>query len=368
MPTWVNCIIHIRTICFRKHAKGKKDNQVDLDLATFQRAWPLSGPWQARPLSRGTNNEVLLVETPAGSYILRVYGNHADLGRLRFEHSVMTWLQGVRLPFAVPVPLPTARGELYVCVESASGVRLASLTAHIPGEHPHGGDLAQARAGGEALGLLDVALGSMTSLAPRDGVSWRSSGDLAHCHPLVPEPLAAFRELPVAEDARRRLVAGYEWVMEHMPGIYATLLQQVIHEDFDMSNVLMDGERVTGVLDFEFCGRNVRAMDLAVALNWWPVNTLGTGDEWPIICALAMGYARYVTLTEEETAALPLLIHFRAFTSLIHRLGRYRQGLNSIESVVQRIDAALEREDWLYTNSQQLVECVRQAFEGKASV
>ena len=41
--------------------------------------------------------------------------------------------------------------------------------------------------------------------------------------------------------------------------------------------------RVTGVLDFEFCARDLRAMDLAVALTWWPVQHFGTGAEWPIM-------------------------------------------------------------------------------------
>lgn len=340
---------------------------MDLDLAALQRAWLLPGPWQFHPLARGTNNQALLVETPVGSYVLRVYGNHAVVGRLRFEHAILTQVHEARLPFAVPVPLPTAAGELYARVETANGVGLACLTAHIPGEHPRGGDLGQARACGEALGMLDVALAARKSLAPGDGVSWRSSGDLAHCHPLVLDPLAAFRELPVADDARRRLVDGYEQVTAQIPALYATLPQQIVHEDFDMSNVLLEGERVMGVLDFEFCGSDLRVMDLTVALNWWPLDSFGTGDEWSIIRALATGYAHYVMLAEEEIAALPLLTHFRAYTSLIHRLGRYRQGLSSLESVVNRVNAALEREDWLHTNGEQLVEHVRRAFKGRSA-
>lgn len=340
---------------------------MDLDLVALQDVWPVPGPWQLHALTRGTNNDVLLVDTPAGSYVMRVYGNHADVERLRFEHSMLTRLQGELLPFAVPAPVPTRAGELYVTVMVGAEQRLATLTAFIPGEHPRAGDLEQARAGGEALGMLDMALASVKPLARGEGVSWRSSGDLAHGHPLVPDPLTAFEELPVAEDARRRLMEGYMRVMERIPDTYATLPQQIIHEDFDMSNVLFDGNRVTCVLDFEFCGRDLRAMDLTVALNWWPLDFFGTGGEWPIVRALASGYAQYVTLTEEETAALPLLIHFRAYTSLVHRLGRYRQGLSSLESVVNRVSAVLERENWLHTNGERLAESVRQVFEGKQS-
>ncbi len=53
---------------------------MDLNLAALQHAWRLPTPWQIDPLVRGTNNRVLRVVTPAGEYILRAYGNHADGG------------------------------------------------------------------------------------------------------------------------------------------------------------------------------------------------------------------------------------------------------------------------------------------------
>ena len=348
-------------------AKSEQEQQVDLDLTILQWAWRLPEPWQIHPLARGTNNQALRVQTPAGDYILRVYSNHADLARLRFEQAVLAYLDGVGLPFAVPVPLSTEEGQLYARVEAGDSEGLATLTALIPGEHPSVGDHEQAFAGGAALGMLDVALAGLTSLAQDEGVNWRSSGDLTHCHPLVPDPPMAFRKLPVAEDARERLVERYEWLMVRIPTLYAALPRQIVHEDFDMSNVLLEGTRVTGVLDFEFCGRDVRVMDLAVALIWWPLAHFGTGDEWAVIRTLTEGYAHHVRLTEEEIAALPLLFQFRAYTSLIHRLGRHRQGLSSLEAVVSRVDAALEREDWLHVNGEQLVECVRQVFAGSPS-
>ncbi len=337
---------------------------MDLDLAALQHAWPLPTPWQIDLLARGTNNRVLRVATPAGEYILRVYGNHADARRLGFEHAVIAHLQAARLPFALPVPIPTTAGEPYMRVATGSSEGLAALTRLILGEHPRAGDLEQARAGGGALGMLDLALASLES--PGEGVSWRSLGDLTHCHALVPDPPAALGELPIGVDGRRRLLERYEWLMSHLPGLYETLPQQIVHEDFDMSNVLLDGVRVSGVLDFEFCSRDVRVMDLTVAINWWPLDYFGTGGEWPIIQALIAGYAEHVTLLDDEIAALPLLIEFRAFTSLIHRLGRYRQGLNSLESVVQRVEAAMERDNWLRANGERLVGSVRQVFEGKA--
>ncbi len=339
--------------------------------------WALPAPLRVSPLAQGTNNQVWRVETPADTYVLTVYANHTDTRRLGFVRGVLVGLQGAGLPFAVPAPLPAAAGAYYVELgpsvvgeskdqgdtdadadaDDAPRVTLATLARLIPGEHPQRDDLAQAVAGGEALGLLDRALAGLAGLqSPEAGVSWRSYGDLAHCHPLVPDPLAAIAELPIADELRRPLVEHCADLMARMPGLYASLPQQLCHEDYAPDNLLMDGPRVTGVLDFEFCARDVRVMDLTVALSWWPIAQFGTGDEWPIIRAVVQGYARYVTLTQAEVEALPILFQLRAYTSLIHRLGRWRQGISPLPAVTDRAEAALEREAWLRANAERLMQ------------
>lgn len=334
-----------------------------MDLSGLLELWDVVGPWRLGALADGTNNLVYRAESAAGGgYVLRVYGNHADAERLRFEHSVLAGLDAVGLPFAVPAPVRTRTGETFAHVMTEDGNEaLATLTRLIPGAAPESANLEQAVAAGEALGLLDEALPQIGTVDGEQGVSWRSYGDLEHCHPLVPDPRGAIGELPVAEETRTRLAARYDWLMEQIPDIYATLPRQLVHEDYAPDNMLMDGARVTGVLDFEFCTRDVRVMDLTVALSWWPVRQLGTGDEWPIIEAVSRGYGRRVVLAAEEIGALPALYELRAYTSLIHRLGRYRAGVSPMEAVVGRAHAALKREEWLRANGERLKETVRAA-------
>jgi Ser/Thr protein kinase RdoA (MazF antagonist) len=110
----------------------------------------------------------------------------------------------------------------------------------------------------------------------------------------------------------------------------------------------------------------VRVMDLTVALSWWPTEQFGTGDEWPIIRAIVQGYARHVTLTQAEAKALPTLFQLRAYTSLIHRLGRYRQGISPLPAVIARAEATLEREAWLRVNAERLAQTVGELAGGGA--
>jgi homoserine kinase type II len=331
-----------------------------VDLTVLERAWGIAGPWRAEPLTRGTNNLVQRVETPLGAYVLRVYSNTTDAARLRFERGVLAQLAELRLPFALPTPLPTLDGAYLT--ETEQGRALATLTPYIPGQPPDRDNLDQATAAGEALGQLTIAMASC--VIPAEGVNWRSSGDLARCHPLVPDPPAAFAELPLSDEKRRRLISSYAWLIERIPDLYATLPRQLAHEDMAPSNLLMEGTLVTGILDFEFCSLDLRAMDLAVALTWWPVRHYGTGAEWPIIAALARGYARHITLTDGEIAALPTLFRLRAYTSLIHRLGRSRQGLSTPEEALDRAEAAIDREDWVHSNHVRLIDVVHDAMSG----
>ncbi|HEY7834723.1 MAG TPA: phosphotransferase [Ktedonobacterales bacterium] len=327
-----------------------------MDVLMLQQTWDVPGPWVVSALALGTNNMVRRVETPGGSYVLRVYSNHVEPGRLRFERAILAQLAAMALPFALPLPLPTVTGAGYAELDTEDGMALATLTRFIAGEHPRRDDLEQALAGGETLGLLDVVLARIDSPTEHGGGYWRSYGDLAHCHELVPDPPAAIAALPVADAERVRLVAGYHWLIERIPVLYASLPRQLAHEDYAPDNLLMEGPRVTGVLDFEFCTRDVRVMDLTVARSWWPVAHSGTGAEWPIIAAVARGYARQITLTDAEIEAVPVLFQLRAYTSLIHRLGRWRAGLSPLEAVTGRAVAALERADWLEAHAARLME------------
>ncbi|HEX8997212.1 MAG TPA: phosphotransferase [Ktedonobacterales bacterium] len=333
------------------------------DLTQFQRDWPLLAGGQTQPLTRGTNNLMYRIDTGAGSYVLRIAGSQVSSRRLEFEYDVLSKLCALGLPFALPAPLLTARDEPYARVPSAEGGEaLATLTSLIPGAHPQRDDLAQVEAAGAALGQLDNALAGVSLARPQDALDWRSTGDLGHCHPSVPDPREAITTLPLAADARNRLAEDYDALLEQSTPLYASLPRRLSHEDYDTSNVLLLGARVTGVLDFEFCALDLRPMDLVVALTWWPVERFGSGDEWPIIAALLRGYARWRSLDAAEIAAIPTLFRLRAYTSLIHRLGRQRQGLSPMEHVVARAWAALEREAWLQQNSERLIQEVDEAL------
>ena len=66
---------------------------------------------------------------------------------------------------------------------------------------------------------------------------------------------------------------------------------QVIHTDYYPANVLVAGDAVSGILDFEYAGRGHRAMDVAIGLAAFS-NKRWDDWSWPVCRAFAEGYLR----------------------------------------------------------------------------
>jgi homoserine kinase type II len=81
----------------------------------------------------------------------------------------------------------------------------------------------------------------------------------------------------------------------------------VIHADLFPDNVLMLGDRVTGLIDFYFACTDIIAYDVAVTHAAWCFSPDGTRFLPALSEALLAGYESVRHLSGEERAALPLL-------------------------------------------------------------
>lgn len=319
-------------------------------------AWSIGGPWNIQAAIAGGNNLSYPFSTPDGRYVLRIYQNTADPDRVRYEHALLTRLQQAGLSFAVPAPLPTRSGSTLVPVLDGSGRQLAALFPLLPGRHPDGGDPGERRICGAALAELDQALSGI-SIPALPGIL-PPFGQLAHIHPAVPDPLEMLKRVPLEPPQRARLTRIVEDVAATVPALYRALPQQIIHRDFDASNVLMEGDHVTGVLDFEFAGPDLRALDLARSLSLFTISPWSSPRGWRWVAAFADGYRERVELRPDEVDELPDMIRLHRAMSLIHREGRRRQGLASDVDVAARATALLQGDKWLRERRQDLVKAL----------
>jgi homoserine kinase type II len=333
-----------------------------IDPRTALGLWDIAPPASIEPMG-GTNNRSWRVETAGGAYILRAHQNEGNLAHVSYEHVLLARLARRGLSFRVPVPLPSRAGRTLqpISGDEASTTYL-SLFPVIPGRHPQAGSVDEARTAGAAVGELDAALAPF-SLDPGDPVVL-THAHLDRIHPLVPSALDAIRELETAEELRAPFGRMVERAQCTAAGMYALLPLQIVHNDIARSNMLIEEGLVTGVLDFEFAGPDLRILDLAVGV-------LTFGADWSagsfrfdlaLVAAFAGGYGAWVRPTPEEVEAIPDVLRLRSAVSVIHRLGRYRAGLAVLDDVTSRMREGLRMDAWLDEHRAELLHAVAAAM------
>ncbi len=331
-----------------------------MDRENLWTAWPIAGPWRMFPLVGGTNSLVWGAEATDGQlFVLRVVPDTAQIPRLHHEAALLEALHNQGLPFLLPIPLKTKSGDSVVSFEQEDGTAaLATLCPLLPGRLRDRDDrtISMTTSAASALAVLDRAFASLSEIQTPDNFRpLPTFGDLAHWHPLVPDPLTAVERLSIPADQMRQIHDFLLAVLESVPDLYSRLPQQLLHRDYDSSNILIDGERVTAVLDFEFASRDIRILDLCVSISWWPINLFGTGDEWAVIDAFGQAYTRTYPLIEDELRALPAVWRMRDAASLVNRIGRYFAGQETEARIQNRVKHSLWREEWLSTNQDTLL-------------
>ena len=311
-------------------------------LEAIAAAWSLVEPVRATPASSGTQNQTYRLESTSGTFFLRVYSNTDDPRRVRYEHAILLALAARTLSFRVAAPLPAVAGETVVPV----GSELAALFPKVEGERVDRSNLAHARACGLALGELHAALREI-DLGPSQ---WVRYGDLERIHLRVADPWALPRELAIDAPMREQLTAILDYLRERIPDLYAMLPQQLCHGDFGPGNLLMSGETVAAVLDFEFAAPDLRAIDVCTGWFWMAQRGApGLVMDPTVIGPFLEGYAASAVtpLTSEELRAMPDLARLTGAASVIHREGRRRAGLDLEQAVLDRVALLLALDEWL---------------------
>jgi homoserine kinase type II len=302
-------------------------------------AWALPRPRELTRAVRGISNDTWFVRSEAGDHVLRLY---VDKRRdaIRLEHELLRRLATADLTFRTPQPLETqASDTIAIEVDSA---RQAALFRRIEGEPLDDEDTAGVARAASAFASLDIALAAIDRT---DVPSPLFSGDLRTVHSAISD-LAQVEQ--IAGPRPRQLV---EEAAENAAVIYSSLPTQLIHSDFSLGNVLIRDGRVRGVLDFEYAGRNVRAMELGGVLR----NVLTKGDRERLWRPVLRGYLRTLSLDPTEIAALPALVLLQSAIAVVWSAGRALEGQSTGQPMAAYMDRALALRDWISANGTRLV-------------
>lgn len=282
--------------------------------------YELTPPITTFAMPGGLNNASIGLHTGAGDFVLKTLSAHLDWAMLHYEHELLTWLITQPLSFQVPTPIHTRTGE--PLRPTPTGYQL--LVPYIAGERPRYTEEAEMEAMGNALAELHTVL-ARYPMQPRPGMG--TFGMLEQTHPQLTDPYHLTPSTLGLADTPEHMALFAWWRQElgllqrFITGPFTRLPRQVIHCDYGPSNTLYHHGRITAILDFEFAGPDVRAMDLASGL----VFTLRLWENpQPLQSAAAFcrGYGHVQPLTATEIAALPWLIRLGYATSAVWWFGR----------------------------------------------
>jgi homoserine kinase type II len=277
------------------------------DMAALIACYDVGELVSAKGIAEGVSNSNWLIETSGiGSghrrFILTMYEFRIELEDLPFFLDLLDHLAARGCP--VPRTIHDRSGASF----RRLGDKALALIEFLPGVSIDRPEPGQAHAVGAALAGIHLAAASFpqsraNAMGPAE---WRRLMD--DCGP---------KGLAAIDPALPGLVQGeLDDLAAHWP---RDLPLGVIHADLFPDNVLMLGDRVSGLIDFYFACNDFYAYDLAVTHAAWCFEGRQATFRPDIAAALMAGYESVRPLLAVERSALPLLARGAAMRFMASR-------------------------------------------------
>ncbi len=249
------------------------------------------------PISEGIENTNYFLSTADGEFVLTLY-ERVPAEDLPFYLNFTAHL--AKSGVAVPAPVADRTGGLFSILNG----RPAALTQRIAGRPNMQPSACHCAAVGRELGLLHKASGTFrTRISNKRGPAWTLSTSRSVRAFVSPEQNSMIEDELKFQRERRQ----------------TRLPNGAIHADLFRDNVLFDGDRLSGLIDFGFAATDEFAYDLAITANDWCVDGEGRFDA-PRLSALLAAYYAVRPLSEAEQAAWPALLRAGALRFWLSRL------------------------------------------------
>ncbi|KPC52039.1 homoserine kinase [Amantichitinum ursilacus] len=267
------------------------------DLAPFLKRYYIGQLVDLKGIAAGITNTNYFVTTTHGRYVLTL-----------FEA-----LQSSDLPYYVNLTAHLAHHGIAVAAPIANiddqytdtlNGRPTLLVPCLPGTVVDEPNVAQCAQVGEMLAQMHLASRSYPAHMPNPrGVQWWAD-------------TAAEVMQYLDADTAARLQAEVDLQLRQD---YTTLPQGVIHADLFRDNVLLDGDRIGGFIDFYYACNDALLYDLAIALNDWCREEDGDIDRARAE-AMLQAYQSVRPLETAEFAAWPVILRGAALRFWTSRL------------------------------------------------
>jgi homoserine kinase type II len=318
--------------------------------------WSLLAEATFEPTAQGISNATYFVDTPNHQFVLKLYAATTDTAQIRYEHSLLAFLEHANFPFSIPVPICASSGETFIAVEADGPTLHVALLPRLVGQPMDRQNLNQVQSAGSALAKLHRQLANFDP----QGQSARLPfwGALDQIHPQVSEPLKIPEILNLGLEDHNRFSQSLNEAIEVAPHLYATLPIQTIHADYLTPNILVENDEVVGILDFEFATRDLRLFDYLSSLDQFASFPWKEVHFEDIVRAFSTGYRACSALTVEETEAVILVWKLQRVSSLIYWTGWLIEGKGNRQKVVEAVVETFRFETWLESNQTKLLDAL----------
>jgi homoserine kinase type II len=327
---------------------------VETDLDAVLQRYALGQLKRSRRVEQGFVNENWVLETSRGRFFLK--RRHPRLRRrrlVRAQHELITRLRNSGFP--APAIVPTTAGSTFLVLKG----ELYEIQVYIDGQpyqhqrlaHLEEAALTLARYHNLVRGFASPALYRLGDLYTPDMLSdilnrlartWRLDGD------------------PLSAEAQRQLEA-HASDLSPCFAAHGSLPELVIHGDYYADNLLFEGDRIVGVVDYDKACWQPRVVELAEALIYFASPRSKELEhlvypgvlQWQPLQRFLESYTSASALGDDEIEALPDYIRCIWLQVSLQQL--LEKGPGPVEAP-QALQEVLALGEWGASNAERMVE------------
>ncbi len=324
------------------------------ELARVLGAYALGELKAIRRTERGYVNDNWIVDTARGRYFLK--HRHPSLCQteiIQVQHALIGWLRQAGFP--APILVPNVHGETFSVLDG-QWYEVQGYIEGMPCDPDRPAHLEEAAV---TLGRYHALVEGFAPAVLRD------QGDL-YGPAFVCANLANLADVwqldkdPDLVQVTRRLAAAADDLRARFAG-HGSLPNLVIHGDYYAGNLLFDGDRIVGVVDYDKIRWQPRVVELAEALIYFASPRPGHLQhlvypgvlQWEPFARFLQYYARVVVPGEDEVRSLPDYVRCIWLQMSLQRLAE--QGPPPVHALAA-LQEVLVLDEWARDNAAQMIE------------